>query len=529
MNRANITMIILVWLLLVCFNNPVYASTSKVSATVVDQTFNAPVLVAPTNNATINTVRPTFSWIRPTPLPASPLNHYDFYLDDAVFASGLADSLTSVDFYFYSATASAGTFYVTLKTDLAQGYHTWKVIAFNDAGTTATSETRTLYLDSYPPFISVTNVDTTTLTWTTSNPASIPDVQNRYLTVTTSGPLVKGAVEISANLQITLICPINIPSCTNQTYTTNSPSGLWEYRFSGLKSGHTYTIKVSATDAAGNSTLFPDFFITYGAQISPTATATPTITPTASQTPTPSVPVASPSAFPTLPLPSTTLTPPPGLLAIITPVPFEYGPPTSPTPPPKKETPLSATALDLFYLFLLVLIILGLPLHLVMTIVGTQTPLAFIPKFLLILAFPFLRKKKYRTVPFSFINIFISDKLDHPWQSVVSDIKGYFSLKDPIPEKIFISLSTVGRIWKDNLFRGAIIPISCLYPIMERQLDTQGRLQKILYDTRIIPLVIACLTSITVFINRPSYPVLIYAYLSLQYLFSEYVYPKISN
>ncbi|KKT99427.1 MAG: hypothetical protein UX01_C0010G0059, partial [Candidatus Collierbacteria bacterium GW2011_GWB2_45_17] len=38
---------------------------------------------------------------------------------------------------------------------------------------------------------------------------------------------------------------------------------------------------------------------------------------------------------------------------------------------------------------------------------------------------------------------------------------------------------------------------------------------------------IACLTSLTAFAIKPSYPILIYAYLSLQYLFSEYLYPKI--
>ncbi len=501
--------------LIVCISilsGSVYASTSNVSATVLDQSFNGPVLVAPTNNATLNVVRPTLSWLRPTPLPVSPLNHYDLYLDDAVFASGLSDSLTSVDFYFYSATASAGTYYVTLKTDLAQGYHTWKVIAYSDAGISASSETRTFYLDSIPPFISITQVDSTTLTWNTNDPSSIPDIENRYLIASIANPLIEGSVEASSNFQIILVCPSNIPTCTNKVYSGNISSGLWQYTLDTLIGGYTYTIKASATDAAGNSTLFPDFFITYGTTITPLTSITPS---------------ASPSSFPTLPLPSTTLTPPPGLLAIVTPGPSNYTPPLSPTPPPKKEGSVSKKTLDLFYIFLLVLVILGLPLHLTMTIIGTGTPLAFIPKFLLILAFPFLRKRKYRTIPFSFITIFIADKLDHPWQTVVSDIKGFFNLKDPIPEKIFISLSTFGRTWKDNLFKGSIIPLSCLYPITERQPGAQNRLRKILYDMRIIPLVIACFTSITVFVIQPSYLVLIYAYLSLQYLFSEYLYPKL--
>lgn len=508
----------------------IHASTSTVSATVVDQSFNAPVLIAPAANTALNTTRPTFSWNRPSPTPSTPLNHYDLYIDNQVFAASVSDSVIYQDYYFYTASASAGVFYISLKTDLAQGTHSWKVIAVNNAGTTATSETRTFYIDSLPPFISVTKVDQKVLTWNTSIPSSIPDVQSRYLNVTTSNPLIKGGVEISSNFKITLVCPQNIPNCTNQIYTANIPSGLWEYRFSNLLSGRTYTVKASATDAGGNSTIFPDFFITYGAVVAPTVKVTSTPTPSLALTPT-ITPTSTISATPspTLPFPETTLTPPPGLLAVITPVPFAYNPPESPTPPPPKKDTTTAQPIDLFYNFLLVLVILGLPLHLLMSIIGSETPLSFIHKFLFVLAFPFLRNKKYRTTPFTFMNIFISDKLDHPWQSVVSDIRGYFDLKSPIPENIFINLSAFGRTWKDNLYKGIAIPITCLFPIPVKQLDAHSRLLKTVYDIRTIPLAIACLTSITVFIIKPSYPVLIYIYFSLQYLFSEYVYPRISN
>lgn len=501
------------------------ASVATVSATVVEQSFNAPVLVSPANNATTNTSRPTFSWLRPSPVPSNPLNHYDFYLDGAVFAASLSDSLTSVDFYFYSATASAGTFYLTLKTDLAQGTHTWKVTAYNDGGTSAASETRTFYLDSVFPFISVTNVDTRTLTWTTANPATIPAIQYRYLTVTTPSPIVKGGVEASSNFQIILVCPSNIPTtCTNKTYSGNIPSGLWQYTLGPLSTGYTYTVKASATDAAGNSTLFPDFYLTYGTLATPLVTPKPRPT---TVTPTPVATVSgTPTTFPTLPLPSTILTPAPELLAVITPAPPEYGPPPSPTPPPAK-TKFVFNPIDLFYNFLIVLIILGLPLHLFMTTYGAATPLGFIPKFLFILAYPFLRNKKYQTTPFSFITFFVADKLEHPWQRVVSDIQGFYTLKSPIPENIFIILTAFGKTWKDNLFKGTIIPISCLFPLPVKLLTTHSHLQKLLYDHKLIPLIIACLTSITAFIIKPSYPIMIYVYFSLQYLFSQYIYPKL--
>ena len=521
----------------------IYPATANaqvpVSASVPEQSFTAPILILPAAGGTINTSRPTFSWSRPSPLPTSPLNHYDLYIDGVVFAASISDSLSSQDFYFYTATASSGTFYVTLKTDLTQGYHTWNVTAYSDAGSSQTATTRTFYLDSIFPFISVTKVDKKTLTWNTSVPSSLPSVAQSYLTSTTQNPLLYGGVETSSNIQITLVCPQNIPTCTNQSYTTNSTTGLWQTQFYALLANKTYTVKIVATDAAANITTFPDFFITYGvaivtptATLKPTATATvfPTLTPLPPLSPTASpsaVPSASPSAFPGLPLPSTTITPPPNELNLITPTEYISQPPAIPTPPPQKALVKPRTTVDIFYNFILILMLFGLPLHLLMTIIGTSTPIQFVPKFLLILAFPFMRKRKYQTVPFCFIDIFISDKLDHPWQSVISDIKGYYNLKSPIPANLFISLSAFGRTWKDNLFKGSIIPLSCLYPLPMTPLDDRKKLLKTVYDMRIIPLILALITSCLELLIEPSYLVIIYFYLSLQYLFSEYLYSKI--
>lgn len=503
------------WMLL--FARPSRAAQTPVSATVPDLSVNPPILISPGANATVQTTRPTLSWSRPSPLPISPLNHFDLYLDGALFASSLSNSLTSVDFYFYSASASGGIFYVSPKTDLTQGYHTWSVTAFNDAGNSASSETRTFYIDSISPFVSLTSVEELSISWTSSIPASIPAIDSRYFTVQTASPLLKGGVEAYANFQIILVCPQNIP-CTNQTYTSNAPTALWEHRFSGLINGRTYTLKASATDAAGNSTTFPDFFITYGTSIIVTPSASPSATLTGSPTPT---------TFPELVLPSP-VTPPPGLLNVITPTQIVFRPPVSPTPPPVKS-PAKFSPIDLFYNFLIVLIIFGLPLHLTMAAIGTKTPLRFIHQFLFILAYPFLRAKKYRTSAFCFIDIFISDKLDHPWQSVVTDTQGYFNLKSPIPENIYISLSSIGRSWKNNLFKGQIILTSCLFPMPTKPLDDRSRLLKSIYDIRAIPLIVALLTSTTAMIIRPSYFILIYIYFSLQYAFSEYLYPKINK
>lgn len=516
--------IIFTYLFLIIGVGFAFAEDAPVSATVPASSFNPPTLISPLSNATLNTTRPTFSWLRPSPNPGN-LNHYDFILDGSFFAN-VADSVTTQETATYSVYRSGDTFYLTLKTDLSQGYHTWSVTAYNDGGISSASETRTFYVDSIPPFISVTRVDNQSLNWTTADASTIPPVQDRYLIVTTASPLIRGSVEQYANLQATLVCPSGLSGCSDQNFTGNIASGNWETTFTNLVPNQTYTVRISATDAASNSTVFPEFYITYSvAEPAPTATVTPTptvtVTPTVTGIPTPTV-----TTEPTLPLPSITATPPPGELVVITPTPFIPAVPPAPTPPPAVTRPSAALTIDLFYLFLLILFIFGLLLHLLMAIIGTGTPLNFVPKFLWILAFPFFHRRKYQTIPFAFIDFFIADKLDKPWQSVVSDIKGFYNLKSPIPPNLFIHLTAIDRIWKDNLYKGSLIPITCLYPIPVRPIELK-RLQKTLYDWRIIPLIIALLSSITALVIKPSYETLSYVLTASLYLFSEYLYPRL--
>lgn len=523
------------------FSAGVETSGADVSATVIAQSFNAPTLIAPTNNAAINTKRPTFSWNRPSPVPSTPLHHYDLYIDDAIFAASVSDSITSQTYYFYTATASAGIFYVSLNTDLTEGTHTWKVTAYNDAGISATSETRTFYVDSIYPPIGVTKVDTTNLTWTTSDPTTIPSDGSRYITVNTEDPLLKGNVETNANIKFVLICPQNI-SCTNQSWEGNNTTGTWDHRFYDLVPNLFYTVQISATDAAGNSTFFPDFYISFGvALVTPTSTPTPSTTPTPTTTITPSIsisPTATPSPSPTAtlsgtltptlpPLPSGTITPPPGFAVSITPTRYISSPPVSPTIPPRKDN-TRARAIYLFYMFLIVLMIFGLPLHLAMTIFSKRISFITIPNFLYLLCYPFFNNKTHQTAPFTQIKFFISDQLNRPWQRIISDIKGDYALPASIPEKIYITLLCEGRDWKRNvLVKGSLINQSCLCPIIKTSLNTREKVRKLIYDLRVIPLVIACLTSTTALFIQPSIYIIIYLYFSLQYSYSEYIYPKL--
>jgi len=486
-------------------------NSAIVSASVPSTTFNPPTLVSPKDNSATNNTREALVWQRPSPLPVTPLHHYDVYLDGQIFAASVSDSITTQTYYFYTITRSDNTFTLNFNTDLAQGYHTWSVTAYNTYGINVSSETWTFYVDSVVPNIKLQKVDSQTLNWDTGNPVSIPDISLRLITVGNPNPLLSGTVEPYANLQIILLCPQNIRNCHNQIWQGNYPTGLWQNRFYGLVRGHVYTVYLAATDAAGNSTIFPDFYLIYGSAIpTPSAIITPTAIPT---------PPVSPSISPTE-------TPTPTLE--ITPTPFVPVPPVSPTPPVFNNSAQPAKTFNYFIIFF-VLLAVGLPLHLLMTVFGAQISFANLLRFLFTLIFPFIGRKNYQTIPFATLLFYNPEKLDTPWQTKISDINGFFSLPSPIPEKLFIKVVCVGRHWSDVILPGNLLSSICLFPILQNPQTASDRLRHRSLTLRSLPLALACLTSAICLYLQPNYFYLIYLYLSLQLVFSEYLYPKISK
>lgn len=180
-------------------------------------------------------------------------------------------------------------------------------------------------------------------------------------------------------------------------------------------------------------------------------------------------------------------------------------------------------------LIIILLLVFGLPLHLFMTFYGTKTRFTLLFRFLPILFFPFIGKKDYQTVPFATLDMFDPDKLNSAWQTVISDINGNYSLKKSLPEKLFIKITCTGRKWKNIILAGALLPQTCLFPIPDDPEMSPDRLRRRFMTYRSLPLAIACLTSAIAMIIQPNYFFLIYLYLSLQLVFSEYLYPRLSK
>jgi len=508
------------------FANP-EVSNSDVTATVATGgTFSTPILISPADNLATNSARFTFHWRRPSPLPTTTLDHYDLFIDDAVFAAAVSDTLSTADYYFYTATRASEFFYVGLKQDLAQGYHTWRVAVYDTIGTNAATGNWRFYIDSIAPFISFTKLNTTAYTWNTAVSGSIPAESSRYLTVYSNNPTLKGGVETNANLQISLVCPAGAPSgCTNQSWIINSTDGNWEKQFSSLIANINYTVNLSATDATNNTTVFPSFYLKYSLSTSTTSTPTAiagTATPTVSPTLPPLTATPTQTALPTI---SSSLTPPADLSALVTPTQFIPKTPPAPTLPPQKTTtPKSDNGYG--FLLLWLFLCLGLPTHLLMASIGVGSKVKNILSFLYTLGFPFLKRKNSQTIPFSFVEVYDPSKLQKPIHTATSDINGEIYFPDKLPKNVLITLKNTNYFWKDQIIQSLILQYSCLTPTPKHFLDTKENLQNTLYSLKTIPLVVAILSSSIGLFYFPSSYLAGYLYLSLQYAFSEYAYPK---
>lgn len=515
MSRA-ITKLLFIIFLILASNGHVFAidyvstESAVVSATVVGSTTTTspPILIAPNNNSTTNNPREPLVWKRPDPLPITPLHHYDVFVDGTLFAASVSDGIVSQSYYYYNIYRVGDTFYLNLNSDLAQGYHTWSVTVYDTLGNSASSETRTFYVDSIIPFIILKKVDYHTLNWSTLDLNTIPNVNQRDLAVTTPNPLLTGSVEPYANMQIILLCPQNILSCSTQTHQGNYPTGNWQHRFYGLIKGLIYTVHLSATDAGGNSVFFPEFYLAYGI-------VTPT--PSAITTPIPTPPGATP-----------TITPETTPEIVVTPTPFITVPPIAPTPPDFQSASL-VTPQQKIITWLLILIVIGLPLHLFMTIYGAGIRFTSIISFFFSLLFPFLGKKEFQSVPFATLDMYDPENLNSTWQSKISDVNGFYSLTTPLLNKIYIKINCVGRHWKNIIVNGSILPASCLFPHLDDPKIPSNRLRLFSMRFRSLPLILACITSSIALTIFPNYFFLIYLYLSLQLAFSEYLYPRLQK
>jgi hypothetical protein len=469
-------------------------------------TIEAPQLITPVDDSLTNNSYETFSWYQST--PESSISHYTLYLDDTIVADNIPH-VGNADTSLFKSTLNGNTISLVLKTPLSDGTHTFKVTAHSFTSITATSETRTFYVDTTVPIIILQAVDENTMYWATNDPFTIPPYSDRHLIVTTKNPLLSGKIESSSNFKLSLVCPLDAPSsCLSQTITINDPDGNWKHRFRKLIEYITYQAYLTSTDASGNSNIFPEFTVQY--------------------TPTPLIPLLSiPKPTPTKTSPSPTpktpaLTTDPRDLTE-----FKKPPPPPPSPFKKVDDQPTVTPNPYLRTFFL-LSLFGLLIHLSMATFAVNSPVKLIPKLFFTLFSP-VKKRIFEVItpPLTLISYHHQDggKILH--QTFVN-LLGQNTVPD-IDLPVFIKTTFPGYEPHTIIRNPSKQPLPPLTLSSKPSLTLLERLQKFSLATRSLPLGLSLISSIIHLFILPTPTAIVLFIAGSDLLYNQYVSPKLQR
>ena len=171
------------------------------------------------------------------------------------------------------------------------------------------------------------------------------------------------------------------------------------------------------------------------------------------------------------------------------------------------------------------LLILGLPVHLLSSSYSLGIKVSLFPKFLFVFGFPFLRSSNSQTTPFTQISLYDATKPLKKVFETLSDINGQYRLPANLPNQILVKLKSQGKDWKDQVVTKNQIISSCLYPYQKKFKTQSDQLKSFTYNNlRVIPLIVAIVSSGLALIYLRNIYTISYFYFSVQYLYSEYFY-----
>ena len=489
-------------------DNPQSSGDITVSATIVGTgtAVSIPNLHSPVDGYVTNNPDQQFSWQRST----GDLMHYTFYLDDIAIISGITHE-PAQDKTEWLATVDSSYVYFSLKAPLSEGSHRWSVRAQGSINH-AYSQTWHFTIDTTPPLIVLQAVDKNIMYWSTAIVNSIPFETKRHLIVTNDSPLLSGQIETYTNLKISMVCPVVSLNCQSKSTITTHLTNHWESRLDNLVPDLEYIIYLTATDLAGNVTSFPVFYIVFPSGTGQIITATPP----------PSIDISPP------PIPS--IYPPTEDIKLGS---YFRQPPPVPTLPPSSLAAPTFSKVNLGealpYLYFLILF--GLIIHLAMTLYGAKIKLVKIPSFLLDLMIPIIGKKPYSISPyFTTVEIFDPGRLNQAYSIAVTNVVEKTGLKIPPLKQVFIRLTRPGyEDLKAIVKESQIDPDTSIKMKPKDHPSTLERLQLLCLRTRVVPLMIANITSGLVLAISPNYYVLTYFLISLNLSYNKYIFPRITN
>lgn len=242
-----------------------------VTATVTDTTApSVPILVAPADDSTIITTLPTFIWEPST--DDQGISKYQLWLDGSLLFDSIPTGNTTNS--SYTLIVEDGEMKLTVKSGLSQGSHTWYIKVFDVNGNTAVSATWDFTIDTVAPTTTITQIGDVTTTITSADSGSVPSTPYE---LSVNEPVISGASENGATLQLTVI----VPGEGTLSYSATVSGGSYSFTLPTLPVDTVITFTLISTDSLGNSSTISNvkFLVKSAVIIFPPPTPEPTVAP----------------------------------------------------------------------------------------------------------------------------------------------------------------------------------------------------------------------------------------------------------
>lgn len=213
---------------------------------------STPILIAPENNSTITTNKPTFVWKESIDAFSTDVQYYTLYLDGIVKFDTIPITNTENGDYVLTYDSSTGYLSLTPKGALSEGTHTWKIIATDFYDNIASSVTWTFTIDTQAPTFIITDIGDIEVTISAQDTSTVPE---EAIVLTDNEPLLQGTGE--ANSEVVLTVTFQDGSTETYEFTINQ-DGEWEVQLGILPRDQVIYLDFTITDTAGHISVLND-------------------------------------------------------------------------------------------------------------------------------------------------------------------------------------------------------------------------------------------------------------------------------
>lgn len=235
--------------------NSVDTGSAQVSAFIPEnQPPSTPILISPTNNSIITDNTPSFVWRES--IDDRQISHYQLYLDGTLLFNNIP--VNNVDNSQYSLIYDQITaqYSLTVKNNLSDGSHSWKIRAIDVLTSYADSVTWNFVIDTKAPYIHILNIEeknTQESGWKNELNPHISSQDNstipsQPIEIDFNEPILAGIGEKNS----TIVMIISVSGETDKSYEFKVNSeGKWQIQLGILPRGKVLRFNFTITDQAG--------------------------------------------------------------------------------------------------------------------------------------------------------------------------------------------------------------------------------------------------------------------------------------